>query len=232
MHRLHAMALIGLAASTLPAWSLPAWAAEPATETQPAVPAPAPVTHPAHASTSEADESVPKTTANAALSPKQTAGDDPDPASAKAAADFVLKAGIDGMTEVQLGRLALTTSHNERVRELAQHIVTDHDQANTKLGEVALMKNISMPKQLDAAHATVIQQLTAKQGQAFDVAYVNQTITAHARAITLFTAAAGQSDSEIAAFAYRTLPSLKAHKQMAEALRSGVHAESDGAKGS
>jgi putative membrane protein len=219
MNRLRTLLFMSLAAA-----SAPLSAAEPATETQPAIPAPAPVSHPAHTSTSEADESVPKTSTNNPAA-KQSAGSDPDPASARAASDFVLKAGIDGLTEVQLGRLALSTSHNPQVRELAQHIVTDHDQANTKLGEVALMKNISMPKEIDAAHASVVQQLTAKQGQAFDTAYVNQTITAHSRAITLFTAAAGQSDSEIAAFAYRTLPSLKAHKQMAEALKSNPHAE-------
>jgi putative membrane protein len=175
---------------------------------------------------------VPKSAVGSLAPVKQSAGSDPDPASARAASDFVLKAGIDGMTEVQLGRLALSTSHNSQVRDLAQHIVTDHDQANAKLGEVALMKNISMPKEIDAPHAAVVQQLTAKQGQAFDTAYVNQTITAHAHAITLFTAAAGQSDSEIAAFAYRTLPSLKAHKQMAEALKSNPHAEASVASGS
>ena len=172
----------------------------------------APAEHPAHTSNSTADESLPTTSG-------RPVGTDPDPIAVRAAADFIMKASIDGMTEVQLAQLALSRSTNARVRNLAQHLVSDSTVQNDKLAEVALMKNVSVPRQIDAAHEAVFQQLKAKQGQAFDAAYVSQTIAAHDRAISLYMAASGQLDSEIAAYAYRTLPTLKSHKQMAEAIK-------------
>ena len=183
--------------------------------------------HPAHVSNSTPEDTT--TTTNISARPM---GTDPDPAAAKAASDFVLKAGIDGLTEVQLARLALTRSGNPQVRELAGRIITDQSAVNDKLGAVAQMKNISLPKQIDAAHESVVGQLSARQGQSFDSSYLSQTIAAHGRAITLFTAAAGQLDSEIAAFAYRSLPVLKNHKQLAESLKLAKAADPEGAKGS
>ena len=82
----------------------------------------APNPHPAHTSTSETDESIPKSSGAAAASTtergnlKETAGTDPDPASVRAVTDFVTRASIDGMTEVQMGRLALTNSRSDQVR--------------------------------------------------------------------------------------------------------------------
>jgi putative membrane protein len=218
MNRFNQLLILGAAGTAL---AVPGWSQEPAG-------------HPAHTSTSTSEESVPKTSNpdDTSTNVGRPSGTDPDPAAAKAAADFVLKAGIDGMTEVQLARLALSKSGNAQVRELAGRIVSDQTSANDKLGAVAQMKNISMPKQIDAAHESVIRQLSAKQGPAFDSTYLSQTIAAHARAITLFTAASGQLDSEIAAFAYRTLPTLKTHKQMAESLKLATNADADGAKGS
>src|SRR4051812_42706324 len=47
-----------------------------------------------------------------------------------APAVFVKKAAQDGMTEVQLGQIALDKSQNEDVRNFAQRMVTDHGKAN------------------------------------------------------------------------------------------------------
>ena len=154
--------------------------------------------------------------------PRPTGGTDPDPAATRAATDFVMKATIDNLTEMELGRLALTRSPSVGVRQFAQQMIADYDQANTKLGAVAAMKNISVPKEIDAAHQSVVQSLAAKQGRAFEAAYVDQMLAAHRRAIVLYTAAAGQTDSEIAAFAYKALPTLKTHRQMAQSLKGSA----------
>jgi putative membrane protein len=154
--------------------------------------------------------------------PRPTAGEDPDPAATRAAADFITKATIDGMTEIQLGRLALSRSQTDSVLKFAQQTIADSDQADAALGAVALMKNISVPKEIDASHQSIVQSLASKQGRAFDTAYINQMLVAHRRAISLYTAAAGQTDSEIAAFAYKALPTLKTHQRMAQSLKGAA----------
>jgi putative membrane protein len=174
--------------------------------------------HTAHPAAGSADSAQ----GNAAMhqqDARPTAGGDPDPAAATAAADFITKAAIDGMAEVQLGRLALSKSQSDGVLKFAQQMITDYDRANNALGAVATMKNISVPKEIDAPHQNIVQSLSSKQGRAFDTAYIDQMLIAHQRAISLFTAAAGQTDSEIAAFAYKALPTLKTHRQMARSLK-------------
>ena len=152
--------------------------------------------------------------------PRPTAGTDPEPTAARAVTDFITKASIDGMTEIQLGRLALSRSQNNGVLRFAKQMVADHDQADTALSSVATMKNVSVPKEIDATHQAIVQSLTAKQGRAFDAAYIEQMLSAHQHAITLYTAAAGLTDSEVAAFAYKELPTLKSHRQMAQSLKA------------
>jgi putative membrane protein len=152
--------------------------------------------------------------------PRPTAGTDPDPRAARAVSDFISKASIDGLTEIQLGRLVLSRSQNAGIQHFAKQMIADYEQSDSALNAVAMMKNVSVPKELDAPHQAVVQSLSAKQGHAFDAAYLDQMLTAQQRAITLYTAAAGQTDSEVAAFAYKALPTLQNHRQMAEALKS------------
>ncbi len=136
------------------------------------------------------------------------------------ASAFVKKASIDGMTEVQVGQLALKKATNPAVRDFAQHMVTDHEKANSKLKTLASRKNFMVPAQLDAEHLEMVQMLSSKSGTSFDAAYMEQMTAAHDKAIALFSGATSCDDSDIAAFARETLPTLQTHKQMADSLES------------
>ena len=129
-------------------------------------------------------------------------------------ATFVKKAALDGMTEVELGRIALEKSQDAKVRSFAERMVRDHGKANEALGAIAKRKGLSVPMALDPEHRSLIQRLNAKSGTAFDTAYTEQ-MRNHSKAIALFQGAITGPDQDLATFAKETLPTLEQHEQMA-----------------
>jgi putative membrane protein len=131
---------------------------------------------------------------------------------------FVTKAAQAGMTEVELGKIALGKSKNAEVREFAQRMVTDHGKANKELAAIAKTKGIEAPKKLDTEHADMVRKLQAQDGAAFDVEYSRHMNMDHDKALALFEAESKASDADLSGFAEKTLPTLKEHKQMAGKL--------------
>src|SRR6202051_4845966 len=62
---------------------------------------------------------------------------------------FVLKAAQGGMTEVQLGQLAVDKGTLQDVKDFGSKMVTDHGKANDELKSIASSKNITVPDKLD-----------------------------------------------------------------------------------
>ena len=59
-------------------------------------------------------------------------------------------------------------------------------------------------------------------GAGFDAAYAKHMGADHNKAISLFTKETQSSDPDLSAFAKKTLPTLKEHKKMADALNAKV----------
>ena len=137
-------------------------------------------------------------------------------------ATFVKTAALDGMTEVELGKLAATKSSTSDVKRFAQKMVQDHEQANQQLTAIARSKGVPVPTRLDAKHEAMVKELSAKSGAAFDSAYASHMAKAHTSAVALFEAASQSSDPELAAFARKTLPTLQEHEQLANNLNASV----------
>jgi putative membrane protein len=140
------------------------------------------------------------------------AGDAPPPAV------FVAKAAQDGMTEVELGKVALDKSKDAKVREFAQRMVTDHSKANRELAANRETERHRSAEALDAEHQDMVKKLESQSGEAFDVEYSRHMNMDHSKAIELFEATSQSSDADLANFAKKTLPTLKEHKQMASKL--------------
>lgn len=132
--------------------------------------------------------------------------------------EFVTKAGMDGTTEVQLGQLAAKQAQSSDVKLFAQQMTTDHGKTNAELSALAQRKGLSVPAALDPEHQNMVKMLGSKSGAAFDTSYANEMVVAHDKAIALFTQAGRSNDADLSAFAKKTLPTLKMHKQMAQKL--------------
>lgn len=135
---------------------------------------------------------------------------------------FVTTAAQDGMTEVELGKLAMDKSNNPAVKRFAQKMVQDHGAANAELSGIAKEKSLKVPAGLDEEHQGMVKKLAAKSGAAFDADYAKHMTMGHTQAVALFQSAAQSSDPELAHFAKKTLPTLQEHKRMADSLNANV----------
>jgi putative membrane protein len=138
-------------------------------------------------------------------------------------ATFVTKAAQGGLTEVALSKAASTKSSDSSVKKFADQMVQDHQKANDELSAIAKKKGLNVPAALDAEHQAVVQKINNKSGGEFDQAYGKQMSMDHAKTVALFEGATQSSDSDLAAFAKKTLPTLKEHKQMAGKLPGAAH---------
>lgn len=132
---------------------------------------------------------------------------------------FVLKAALGGMAEVELSQLALRRANSNEVKQYAQRMVQDHTQANAKLSQLAAQKGVTLPTSIDAQHQTIKRQLEQMRGRRFDQAYMRVMEADHAKTVALFQnqAQRGQ-DPDLKTFATTTLPKLQGHWEMVRAM--------------
>ena len=152
-----------------------------------------------------------------------------DPGIAKAPqgvdAEFVDKAALAGKAEVQASQLALEQAQSADVRAFAKRMVADHGKAAMKLNEIAARKG--MKPQVEQITDPDVEALRGKRGHDFDTAYVAAVgPDAHKKAVALFEEEARDGkDAQLRAFATSTLPMLRHHLGMAEALQRKVGAQ-------
>jgi putative membrane protein len=135
---------------------------------------------------------------------------------------WVEKAAQASLTEIESARLAQKRSRSPEVQTFAARMIADHGRLNEELAVVAKRKGLDVPAALDAEHRAILNELEAKSAGQFDALYSQHMVTDHASALDLFTQATQEKDRELAAFASKTLPILKEHKEMADKLAAGA----------
>jgi len=138
-------------------------------------------------------------------------------------ATFVTQAVQGGLTEVAVSKTVATKTQDPKVRQFAEQMVRDHSKANDELRSLAKAKGLQVPTSPDTEHQAGVQTLTRLEGAELDAAYGTQMKEDHARTIALFQAATKLSDSDVAAFARKTLPILHQHEHLAGDLPGAVH---------
>ena len=132
---------------------------------------------------------------------------------------FFQKAAGGGLAEVAAGQLASSTSSSADVKSFANQMVKDHTKANEELAQLAQAKGVTLPQAPDDSHQKDLDKLKQKQGADFDKAYVKGQVSDHKATISLFEKASKSTDPDIAAFAQKTLPTLKMHLVMVKGLQ-------------
>lgn len=133
---------------------------------------------------------------------------------------FVKHAAEGGMMEVEAAKVAAEKASNPDVKEFAEKLRNDHDEANKKLASIAETKNISIPSKLNPEHQKKVEELMQKNGADFDRTYVQMMIKDHPKDISLFERQAKTGkDPELKAFANDTLPTLRSHLKTAQDLQ-------------
>lgn len=136
---------------------------------------------------------------------------------------FVTKAAIGGMFEVQSSELAGDKAQSAEVKEFAKQMVKDHGKANKELEKLGGKLGANVPKELDAKHTQSLQKLEGLKGAEFDASYVQAQRAAHKEAVGLFQAqSSARGNPELAAWAQKTLPTLKEHQSHIQNMNPGM----------
>ncbi|ESX78890.1 DUF4142 domain-containing protein [Mesorhizobium sp. LSHC414A00] len=145
---------------------------------------------------------------------------------ADSAQDFVDKAAIGGLFEVDSSKIAEGKAQDQGVKDFAKKMIDDHGAANAKLATIAGEQKLKVPTELDAKHKADLEALQ-NANDAVDKPYVQMQRDAHSEAVTLFESYAKDGDNaQLKTFASETLPTLKMHQEMVEKIASADNASS------
>jgi putative membrane protein len=137
--------------------------------------------------------------------------------------EFVNKAAIGNVAEVELGRVAVQRAARPSVKSFGERMVTDHGRAGAELATLARGKGMDVSKTLDVSHQAMRDRLSGLSGADFDRAYMSEMVRDHTEDVALFERAAQTaSDADVKAYAARSLPMLREHLALARQVNSEV----------
>lgn len=133
---------------------------------------------------------------------------------------FAVNAANAGMAEVEAGKLAEQKAQSQAVKDLARMIMDDHTKANDELKTLAASKNITLPTVVGEDKQQKLTNLAQKSARNFDKDFLEMAIDEHKNAIDMFEKQSNNgTDADLKAFAYRILPTLRAHLDSARAIK-------------
>ena len=133
--------------------------------------------------------------------------------------DFMTRAAAGGLYEVQAGTLAQEKGRSPTVKSFGEMLVKDHSATNDELKALASAKGVTLPGAVPADKKKRLDKIA--KAKDFDKEFVDEVgVDDHKKDIQLFEKASKDADdAEVKAFATKTLPTLKAHREHAEGLK-------------
>lgn len=134
--------------------------------------------------------------------------------------DFMMQAATTGMMEVMLGEMAQRNAASQQVKDFGSRMIADHSKANQELKALAAARNVMLPATVEGAHREHVNFLGKQSGAKFDKEYMNMMVKDHEKDISMFEKAANNgTDAAVKAFAAKTLPTLRAHHELAKSIK-------------
>jgi putative membrane protein len=125
-------------------------------------------------------------------------------------ATFYRHAAQRGISEVNLGNLALKKSDDLAVKGFAAQLVKEDMQANDKLRSVAASKNVKLPTKASMAEMATKTKLDVLSGSTFDKSFVKDMVKDQERQLATYRMEARSGhDADAKEFASATVPALK-----------------------
>jgi putative membrane protein len=135
--------------------------------------------------------------------------------------EFVNIAAASSMLEVELGQLAQEKAQSQEVKDFAQMMINDHNQANEKLQNSIQDNNIDLPQNLKEDQEDKMQNLRDLSGQEFDKEYMSMMVDMHEKDIDKFENMKEQNvqDQELQTWVDNTLTTLRQHHEQAKQIK-------------
>lgn len=132
---------------------------------------------------------------------------------------FVKTEAAAGTAELKIAELGVQKAERAEVKEFAKMLVTDHTQANKELSALAAEKGVEISAVIDPKHAEAFQKLEKAEKGSFDKEFLSDMISGHKKCVSNFEEAAKDAkNSDVKAWAAKTLPTLQAHLAKAKEL--------------
>lgn len=133
------------------------------------------------------------------------------------AKSFVREAIAGNSAEIALAEVAGRKAQNSDVKQLAEMIRKDHQQANEKLKPIAEAQGLTINQPLDSKHQKKLESFQKMSGAEFDREYVTDMLKDHQKDIGKYEKAVDNlKESDVQQYAQNTLPTLRQHLQHAE----------------
>lgn len=141
-------------------------------------------------------------------------------AHARSDAAFMKEAAHAGAAEIEASKLAQTKAKSADVKSFADTMIADHTKVADELKALAASKNVKLPDGPSIKQKAEIKMIDAGDNDKFDARYAKDFgVKAHQDTIKLFEEASREAkDPEVKAWAEKTLPGLRHHLEMAQAL--------------
>jgi putative membrane protein len=134
--------------------------------------------------------------------------------------EHLVEAAALNLTEIRLGELAQSKAVSKEVKDFGKMMVEDHNKTLGELKSLAGTKQITLPAALTEEGEEAHKKFADESATDFDKKYVDKMVDAHQTAIEKFEKMATDAkDSDIKAFATKTLPALRTHLDHALTLQ-------------
>jgi putative membrane protein len=140
----------------------------------------------------------------------------------KADQNMMREMAYSNLAEIEAGKIALSQSKNDQVRNFAQKMIDDHTQAQKELEQLAQAKGVTLPTEPDNKHKTAAKKLSALEGDKFDKKYISQGgLSDHRNTHRLLERAQNRAtDPDLKALATKMTPIVSQHLTMAQEVSS------------
>lgn len=138
-------------------------------------------------------------------------------------ASFVKEASAGNLSEIALAQLAQQKAQSPEIKNLAQMIQQDHQQAQEKLQTIALAHGLTLDTSSTWTQRRAQSKLEKLNGAEFDQQYAKDMLEDHVTDIKKFQKASqAVEDSDVKQYAQQTLPTLQTHLQHSESAAKSV----------
>jgi putative membrane protein len=143
---------------------------------------------------------------------------DGNTAMATADAAFLTDAMQSDNNEVAIGQLAQAQGASQKVKDFGKMIATDHGAHKQEVAALANSAGVPVTDDPSVEGTANLDKLKALSGAEFDKQLKAMAIASHTKGIAKYEQQAKSGDAQTAALANKTLPTLRKHLDMANAL--------------
>jgi putative membrane protein len=125
--------------------------------------------------------------------------------------------------EIQLSQHAQQNGQDPQVKQLAQQMVRDHQQAKQQLQQLAQRKNVQLDSKLMEHHQAQLDHFKSKRGAELDAMYAFHEAGDHMHNVLKHQyLSTNAQDQDLRQFAQQMLPTLQQHLQHVTSVAQGI----------